>query len=515
MKIFSSLIATSILALAEADYTVTTTQRLRGKPVTRTRHVHTHQTNERLRQNRNSHPEPLVDPHAHHHTARLKGTDSSGRVREVTIDLNQLEDKLPHDADIFKRTNHQFHNEQPHTNMRHASGHQDHPKKSHGHTATHHLGHRTDGHIGHHDINEHHFEAHNGVEEHYHNQVHLELSKQKEHEIKTEPQKTKTTKKKKRQNKSLYALPTGLAEHFNDTLFEKLHEAPFEIYEEALGHHHEIREGASFPVFAVPQWHNMTGVFSGFSKRADPLIFENAQFLLHWHDIVAPSSGVSEELQEFMENNNFHSSLIIGKSFMDSLQTNFLGLVVSYYQHGSAKNVMVPFAKLEDFFDDTSEKHLLDPDTKSLEVQALHDMIEERSGTNSTFYHPALELSVERMEQIEDLEIIHFQKLFQLLIRRSFLFSFGYADCLMTESDELRACLDDTFYSVVKMETSVRGALDDQIVERMAEINGSFHSNIREACISVQGSGTGMMYGTGGCANKRDLGSFVTTYASY
>jgi hypothetical protein len=265
----------------------------------------------------------------------------------------------------------------------------------------------------------------------------------------------------------------------------------------------------------VPEWYNLTGVFSGFSKKATPLIFENAQFLLHWQDIVATSGGASDELTEFMANSNFRASLIIGKSFAESAKTNFLGLVVSYYQYGAEKNVLIPFAKLEDFFDDTSEQHLLDPDTKSLELQAMHDMLDEHRSNSTQFYHPAMEVSDERKQQLEDLEIIHFQKLFQLLIRRSFLFSFGYADCLMSESDNLRACLDDTFYSVVKMETSVRGALDDQIVERLAEINGSFHSKVKEACVMVQGIGTGMLYGSGSCKDANDMSAFVSSYASF
>ena len=126
-----------------------------------------------------------------------------------------------------------------------------------------------------------------------------------------------------------------------------------------------------------------------------------------------------------------------------------------------------------------------------------------------------MEVSDERKQQMEDLEIIHFQKLFQLLIRRSFLFSFGYAHCLMSESDHLRECLDDTFYSVVKMETSIRGALDDHIVERLGEINGSFNSKVREACIMVEGTGTGMLYGSGSCKDTNGLSSFVRSYSSF
>jgi hypothetical protein len=216
-----------------------------------------------------------------------------------------------------------------------------------------------------------------------------------------------------------------------------------------------------------------------------------------------------------MKDNHYHASLIIGKSFGKSGEVPFLGLVLSYYQYGAEKNVLIPFGKLEDFFDDTSEKHLLDPETKSLEMAALQDMLEQKRENSTAFFHPALKISEDRKQRLEDLEIIHFQKLFQLLIRRSFLFSFGYADCLMSEPHDLRHCIDDTYYAVVKMETSVRGALDDQIIEQLSEINDTFHAKVSEACIMVQGSGTGMMYGSGSCADVNDLTSFFHSYSSY
>jgi hypothetical protein len=211
-----------------------------------------------------------------------------------------------------------------------------------------------------------------------------------------------------------------------------------------------------------------------------------------------------------MGENGFHSTLIIGKAFgPENTQTSFLGLLVSYYQ-GTQKNILVPFATLDQFFHDTSEQHLLSETTRNLEFEALHEMLDEERLNNATtaFYHPHDEISHERKEQLEDLEAAHFRRLFQLLIRRSFLFSFGYADCLMTEPHALRDCLDDTFSIVVKMEAIVRGALDEQLVEELAEISESLHTKTSEACIAVSGAG-GAVYGAGSCESYiGDFGTF-------
>jgi hypothetical protein len=362
-----------------------------------------------------------------------------------------------------------------------------------------------------------HFEGHEHVEKknhehHYHPHHHRQQHNETQHHQQAQQEEhTIHGYIDWQSNRSMYALPTGESFHYNETLFEELHDGPFRVYAEAMGH--ELEDDESFPVFALPQWRNTTGVFTGFSKHAEPLIFENVQFLLHWHDLVAATtSPVTQELLDHIADNNFHASLIIGKSIGNGANVPFIAMVICYYQFGASKSVLVPFSKLEDFFDDTSEKHLLDPKTKSLEMQALHEMLHEKR-THHPFYHPALAHSEERQAQLQDLEIIHFQKLFQLLIRRSFLFSFGFADCLMNEPHELRSCLDDTFYHLIEMETMTRGALDDQIIERLAEINETFHSKISEACISAQGSagngGMMMLYGTGSCHTTNDLGLFL------
>jgi hypothetical protein len=529
MRIISSIVVAGALPLAFSQATTTqTTRMLRGKKVLHTRVVHPHHTADGLQPQNTNQDDQLVDPQPHHFV-KLREKNSQGNAREFNIDLDKLEDKISHDSEIFHHFNHKFHDAQPpdspepvETNPQKAQSNPErketqhaptaHTKSHHGrdreeketqhahtpHTKSHN-GHRTDGHLGHHEEHEHHFESHDHVEklheDHHHHRHHEEHHK--EHD--------------RQRLKALYALPTGMDVHFNKTLFNVLHNAPYQVYSEALGH--DLEEGESFPVFSLPSWHNATGIFSGFSKTATPLIFENAQFLLHWEDIVAASSGVSDELQEYIADNNFHANLIIGKSVGNNAKVNFLGLVVSYYQYGTKKDVLVPFAKLEDFFDDTSEKHLLDPNTKSLEMAALHDMLDQKRSNSTSFYHPALAHTEERKQQLEDLEIIHFQKVFQLLIRRSFLFSFGYVDCLLNDPYELRHCLDDTYYSLVKMETSVRGALDDQIVQQLADINDTFHSKVSEACVSVQGSGTGMMYGTGSCIDVNDLSAFVNSYS--
>lgn len=468
-------------------------------------------------------PEPLVDPHARlqnqpHHFVRVHGKTFDGETRSMVLDLDKLEDKLPHESSIFTKNNHVFHTETKSGNMRgesttvhwHADDNSHHLRSSHPNTKSEHgLHHETPVvHFDGHDVvekqHEHHYHPHHNVPTQTHKQTH------KQNRTHNEDKQDDFDWKRDR---SMYSLPTGLASHYNETLFEELHNAPFRVYAEALGH--ELDEGESFPVFALPQWMNKTGVFTGFSKKATPLIFENVQFLLHWDDIVATAtSPISDALQAHIDDNNFHASLIIGKSVGNGANVPFIGMVICYYQYGQSKSVLVPFSKLEDFFDNTAEKHLLDPNTKSLEIAALHSMLEEKRTNSSSFYHPALAHSEERKAQLEDMEIVHFQKLFQLLIRRSFLFAFGFADCLLNEPHDLRECLDDTFYHLIEMETTTRGALDDQVIEKLAEINETFHSRVSEACISVQGSG--ILYGSGSCYNTNDLGAFVVgNFASF
>jgi len=470
-------------------------------------------------------PERLVDPHPRlqqddHRYVRVQGKMADGTPRTLVLDLDQLRDKVPQDAPTLRKNHDLVHHEGKTGNMQgesvakqhHTSDDNHHHLRSEQHRSPHELRHETP---------KLRFEGHDAVEKHHLREHHYHPQRES---VRSKATKQNSTRKEKlrdssfdwKRDRSIYALPTGLASHYNQSLFDELHNAPFRVYAEALGH--ELDEGESFPVFALPQWLNTTGVFTGFSKKATPLIFENVQFLLHWDDIVASAtSPVSDDVTEHIANSNFHASLIIGKSIGNNANVPFIGMVLSYYQFGSLKNVLVPFSKLEDFFDNTSEKHLLDPNTKSLEMAALHEMLEERRANSTTLYHPALALSKERKSQLEDLEVVHFQKLFQLLIRRSFLFAFGFADCLLNEPHDLRDCLDDTFYHLIEMETTTRGALDDQVVEKLAEINETFHSRVSEACVSVQGSGNGFMYGSGSgsCYNTNDLGAFVSTYATF
>ena len=323
---------------------------------------------------------------------------------------------------------------------------------------------------------------------------------------------TAGAQRRKRDDKRLHALPAGsLGRDFNTTLYNELHDAPFEIYESAFGIGEEERE-ESFPVYIVPDWKTAnTGVFTAFSRTATPLTFQNMQGLLSWDEIVEASTGAEEDLLSFMSLNNFKASLFIGKTLGNAAShTPFLGLIVSYHQH-SQKNILVPFAKLEHFFHDTSEKHLLSESTQKLEHDLLHEILDKERAINSTntFFHPEIvaeALNRNRRDQLEDIEALHFRRLFQLLIRRTFLFSYGYADCLKVEPHTLRACLDDTFSLVVQMEATVRDALDSQLLKEVANVTQIDHSSrYREACASVD------MYGTKDCSasSRNNVRGFV------
>merc|ERR1712086_1225573 len=75
--------------------------------------------------------------------------------------------------------------------------------------------------------------------------------------------------------------------------------------------------------------------------------------------------------------------------------------------------------------------------------------------------------------------------------------SFGYADCLREEPHQLRVCLDDTFSIIVQMEAAVRDAMDEQLVEELAEITKHTRdSKILEACVST----TPGSYGLDACS---------------
>ncbi len=311
-------------------------------------------------------------------------------------------------------------------------------------------------------------------------------------------------RQKMRNERSKIDLPRGtLGREYNRSLYEELHNAPYDIYESAFDVHEEERDD-SFPVFIVKDWQKeTTGVYSGFSRTASSFIFQNMQVLLSWNDIVEASTGADPELTRFIQRNEFETSLFIGKTIAGSnSDVPFLGLMVSYHQR-SQKHILVPFGKLEHFFDDTSEKYLLSESIQHLEYDALHNMLdEERSTTNSTnkFFHPEIVADTsnkKQMKQFEDIEAIHFRKLYQLLIRRTFLFSFGYADCLREEPHTLRACLDDTFSLVVQMESTVRDAIDDQLIEELAKVaKYNNDSKLREVCVS----GKPDSFGTNDCA---------------
>ena len=433
---------------AGSSTTTETTKRLRGKPVVHTRKVYN------IEEDEQSLHENLVDPHPHQ-TMKLRGSGKNGKPMDIILDLTALENFLVEEN--IHPLNQQNNTEE---DVR--------------------------------DINE-------STEEYDHFQ-NIELIDAQEQTVE------EATHQPRRHDKSLHILPTG-ANDYNHSLFEELHSAPFEIYESSFGGGKEERE-ESFPVFIVPDWNrDTTGVFSGFSRTATPLAFQNIQFLLSWDDIVEASTGADDSLVDFMDDSNFEASLFIGETLGEESRVPFLGLMLSYEQR-SQKNVMIPFAKLENFFHDTSEKHLLSDSIKHLEHDALHGMLdEERSSskssnaTNSFFHHEIIH-GTNRKEQLEDIEAIHFRRLFQLLIRRTFLFSFGYADCLKIEPHNLRECLDDTFSLVVQMEASVRGALDDLLIEELGSVTQINSSRVSEACVSAS-SGS---YGTGDCSTFEGLG---------
>ncbi|KAG7350799.1 hypothetical protein IV203_010159 [Nitzschia inconspicua] len=462
---------------------VQSTRKLRGKPVVHTRTIYHHEDDEW-----NDHelqPERLVDTSHPQQTIRMRGTGHNGITREFEIDVGVLEE--------IGGEQYQHH----HSND------------------DRHLGNRVESYvrIRNQNINEHEQEEHPAHASHQ--PQNAPTNDGVDRRLTDLPQSHDSHHKKK--NTFNFDLPTGLDKHYNQTLYEELHNAPFVIYERTFGNPVEGRE-SSFPVFIVPEWKNSTGIFSGFSRTATPLIFENMQFLLTWDDIVQASSGAHEDLIQFMEDSNFHSTLIIGKALSeDSSHIPFLGLMVSYYQN-TMKHILVPFATLDNFFHDTSEQHLLSEDTRHLEHDALHEMLDEERINNSTVHflsHPDLIIGHDHQQDLQDLEAAHFRRLFQLLIRRSFLFSFGYADCLKTEPYQLRDCLDDTFSIVVKMETTVRGALDEQLIHELSGINERLSSKVGEACVSVSGIG-GAIYGAGSCDAYMggDLGAFFITPAT-
>ena len=382
-----------------------------------------------------------------------------------------------------------------------------------------------------------------------------------------------TTRNPRRHEDTVPVLPLG-AEHYNHSLFEELHNAPFELYEATLDDEEErVEREPSFPVFIVPDWPRETAAataggttFAAFSRTAQPLKFENLQTLLTWEEIVAASSGAGTDapLVEFMDDCDFAATLFIGKLLRNGRDSDdsrsrrveeeqlpppvpFLGVLVSYQQRQSRKNILIPFAKIDHFFHDTSEEYLLHPTTVQLEHAALHNMLDAaRSSASSslsastitntnttTLRSPPTPPPPETTNELVDASAaVHYRRLFQLLIRRTFLFSYGYADCLQVEPETLRECLDDTFRLVVQMEASVREALDHVYLAELqaatlaaaattaptrttTSTTGSSLSSprrqVREACISVSSlSWSGMDDECGGASSSSSSAAAFT-----
>jgi len=553
MKLAALLLLTAMEVTSCSGQTTTTTTRgLRGggKVVhTRTTYEHSHHSHH---DDRHLRVEPLVASRVHphtdhhddvenpdhhqyvegHHYVPVQGIDENGKSRTILIDTDALEGKMAHEektqrsqtrggggySTAQKKSESTSKNAAGGADTRNRNGpsrsNSEHKQQVH-HTTRDTLDHnsvgskkahrpnRSDRDL-HHDNHEHHFEGHIAVERHHEHHY-------KHHGREHKKRAPTPYKMNFGWDSTMHhsRLPTGSSFHFNQTLFDSLHDAPFKVYESALGH--SLDEGESFPIFALPQRSDAPGIYTGFSKYASALVFENMHSLLKWDALQEANDAViPEELQEHISNTNFHANLIVGKSMSEGgNHVEFIGALISYYQFGREKNVLVPFSKLEDFFDDASEKFLLDPSTKNLEMDALHQMMEKKRRTNSKFDHPAWEHTERRKQALADLDTDQFKKLFQLLTRRTYLFVYGYADCLQNEPGELRKCLDDTFYHLIKMETAVRGALDEEILHALVDINHTFHTKVSEACITTQGSGTGVLYGTGSCYSHGDLGAFV------
>jgi hypothetical protein len=553
MKIGLSLLAVGVLPWSQGSNTEEFVTLRGNKAVVHKRTVRPHQTEEAKKPENMVHRDPIVEPH-HKHTVKLRGTSKSGKVKEVAVDYDILDSDIHHE--------HHYHNyhghheeETHHTTTEQESETRSRPNQKKPKTTEKSKQPETAETIGHNADSPSRLRQNKKADNPKQTETtlsqqapvqpessqgsatqevsmpeiprvavpvqvetpHLESAPEEQQIPVAQPSAQGSTteeasqrrrgRKPSKRGEHLNLLPHSNAdEHFNETLFEQLYNSPFDLYENAIGH--KLEEEDSFPVLTMPTWYNVTGVFSAFSKTATPLIFENSQILLDWDSIQSASPVVSNELHQFMADVNFHTNVIIGKSFGKVDTQPFLGLVLTYYQFGVEKNVLVPFAKIEDFFDEryTSHHHILDRDTRNLEIDALHQLLEQKG--NHTSQHRLLQLRDTRAEQLENLEIIRFQQLFQVLIRRSFLFSFGYADCLHQDPYGLRACLDETFEDVVHRETTTRGALDEQLFHELEEINRVFHSHVSEACISVQGSGQDPLR-TGSCSNIQDLRRFV------
>jgi hypothetical protein len=506
MKIGFTLLAIGVLPLiliqgSSTEEFVT----LRGnKAVVHKRTIRPNQTEESRKPENLVHRDTLVEPQTLHKptTKRLRGTSRSGEVKEVNVDLQH-----------HYRHYHGHHEEETHTTTEQEVETKPRPNQKKPNTNEMSQQSGTVPTIEHHaDMPPKPKPIQESVNEEQPIPVAQPTAQGSTTTTEEDPKRRRSGRTPGKKGQNLHLLPhsDNADEHFNETLFEQLYMSPFDLYENAVGH--KLEEEDSFPVLTMPTWYNVTGVFSAFSKTATPLIFENSQILLDWESIKAASPVVSNELHQFIADSNFHANVIIGKCFGKLETQSFLGLVLSYYQFGVQKNVLIPFAKIEDFFDETytSHHHILDRDTKNLEIAALHQLLEHKASHVELSQHRLLRLRDTRAEQLDNLEIIRFQQLFQVLIRRSFLFSFGYADCLHEDPYELRACLDNTFEHVVSRETAMRGALDEQLFHELEEINSAFHSHVSEACISVQGSEQDPLR-VGSCSDMQDLRRFVTS----
>ena len=400
----------------------------------------------------------------------------------------------------------------PHTPQDHV------PRKHHGHAHGHLNMHKIakDGHLKHVDIDLEHWEERTDLTEEMVHQIEDFIADHEEEVYGHDDGEEEYIRARNGQTQSQFqkdvnetvVLPTGMNYHYNQSMYDNLLNAPFEIYSQIF---RGLRFNTEkyFPVFAVPSWQKRIGVFAGFGKVAETFIFENLQFLLQWKDILGASDGVSMELYEYITSHDFEANLIIARGHKGDDIIPHLALVISYYQFGTKKNVLIPFARIGDFFDDTSEKHLADEEVKEMEMDALHEMILSKRSNSTLFSKEIFSESSDRAQGYATVETLHFQKLFQLLIRRTFLFSFGYADCLMQdEPDNLRNCLDETFTSTVKLETSVRGALDDQIVEMISIVDERSHAKTVEACVPFQNN-MGSISDAASCSSMLDLGSVI------
>ncbi|KAL3933000.1 MAG: hypothetical protein SGBAC_010592 [Bacillariaceae sp.] len=511
------------MAFADAEKNSRVTQRvtrnLRGR-VTITSEHYPDKTEEGLKPDNLNKLNPLVDhPHQKHHGhahghLSMHKMAKDGHLKHVDIDLEHWEertdltDDMTHQIEDFI-TDHEkeVYGDEPRTSQKQSQKHHGH---AHGHLNMHKMA--KDGHLKHVDIDLEHWEERTDLTDDMTHQIEDFIA---DHEAEVygdeegEEEDTSSQQAQERLDvKEVIVLPTGMNYHYNQSLYDDLLTAPFDIYSEIF-QDLPFDSKSSFPVFAIPGWEKRLGVFSCFGKVSESFIFENLQFLLQWKDILGASDGVSMELYEYMTNHEFEADLIIAKGHKGEDIIPHLALVISYYQFGTKKKVLVPFARLGDFFDDTSEKHLADEAVREMEVEALHELIQSKRTNSTLFSDTDILENTDQAQGYATVETLHFQKLFQLLIRRTFLFSFGYADCLMQdEPDSLRKCLDDTFTNVVKLETNVRGALDDQVMEMVSIVNERSHAKTLEACVSFQNN-MGSIYEAASCSNMLELGTVV------